>query len=429
MAQGLKKTPLYELHRELGAKMTEFAGYEMPVQYSLGILGEHQHTRTKSGLFDVSHMGQVILRGRSYQETALALERAIPMDALGLDVGRQRYGFLTTDNGGILDDLMFSNRGDHIFVVLNAACKDSDIVHLRTLLEPDISIEVIENRALIALQGPASEAVLSEFNSQIKAMNFMDVETLSIAGAECWVSRSGYTGEDGFEISIPASAAESVTKSILSKEEVELIGLGARDSLRLEAGLCLYGHDIDEATSPVEAALTWAIQKVRRTHGERAGGFMGSEIISQQIEKGTDKKRVGLLPQTRAPMREGIEIFATESSKKVIGKITSGGFSPSLGYPIAMGYPRLGLNPPEVIFPITFFEDSVAKISMPSLIGARVCGRSPTLFLSVPFSICWEIISLPIKPPALSPWVLLTFWIAHVKAASTGEVASSISWP
>ena len=338
MAQGLKKTPLYELHRELGAKLTEFAGYEMPVQYSLGILGEHQHTRTKSGLFDVSHMGQVILRGRSYQETALALERAIPMDALGLDVGRQRYGFLTTDNGGILDDLMFSNRGDHIFVVLNAACKDSDIVHLRTLLEPDISIEVIENRALIALQGPASEAVLSEFNSQIKAMNFMDVETLSIAGAECWVSRSGYTGEDGFEISIPASAAESVTKRILSKEEVEFIGLGARDSLRLEAGLCLYGHDIDEATSPVEAALTWAIQKVRRTHGERAGGFMGSEIISQQIETGTDKKRVGFLPQTRAPMREGIEIFATEVSKKVIGKITSGGFSPSLGYPIAMGY-------------------------------------------------------------------------------------------
>ena len=338
MAQGLKKTPLYDLHCELGAKLTEFAGYEMPVQYSLGILGEHQHTRTKAGLFDVSHMGQVILRGRSYQETALALERAIPVDVLGLDVGRQRYGFLTTDDGGILDDLMFSNRGDYIFVVLNAACKDSDIVHLRTLLEPDISIEVIENRALIALQGPASEAVLSEFNSQIKAMNFMDVETLSIAGAECWVSRSGYTGEDGFEISIPASAAQSVTKSILSKQEVEFIGLGARDSLRLEAGLCLYGHDIDEATTPVEAALTWAIQKVRRTHGERAGGFMGNEIIFQQIEMGTDKKRVGFLPQTRAPMREGTEIFATEVSKKVIGKITSGGFSPSLGYPIAMGY-------------------------------------------------------------------------------------------
>ena len=338
MSPALKKTPLYELHCELGAKLTEFAGYEMPVHYSLGILGEHQHTRTKAGLFDVSHMGQVILRGRSYQETAHALERAIPMDVLSLDVGRQRYGFLTTSKGGILDDLMFSNRGDHIFVVLNAACKVSDIVHLRTLLEPDISIEEIKDRALIALQGPASEAVLSEFNSQITTMKFMDVETLSIAGTECWVSRSGYTGEDGFEISIPASAAELVTKSILSKEEVEFIGLGARDSLRLEAGLCLYGHDINEATTPVEAALAWAIQKARRTNGKRAGGFMGSEVIAQQLEDGTDKKRVGFLPQTRAPMREGIEIFATETSKKVVGKITSGGFSPSLGYPIAMGY-------------------------------------------------------------------------------------------
>ena len=338
MSPALKKTPLYELHCELGAKLTEFAGYEMPVHYSLGILGEHQHTRTKAGLFDVSHMGQVILRSRSYQETALALERAIPMDVLSLDVGRQRYGFLTTSKGGILDDLMFSNRGDHIFVVLNAACKVSDIVHLRTLLEPDISIEEIKDRALIALQGPASEAVLSEFNSQISTMKFMDVETLSIAGTECWVSRSGYTGEDGFEISIPASAAELVTKSILSKEEVEFIGLGARDSLRLEAGLCLYGHDINEATTPVEAALAWAIQKARRTNGKRAGGFMGSEVIAQQLEDGTDKKRVGFLPQTRAPMREGIEIFATETSKKVVGKITSGGFSPSLGYPIAMGY-------------------------------------------------------------------------------------------
>ena len=338
MALALKKTPLYELHCELGAKLTEFAGYEMPVQYNLGILGEHQHTRTRAGLFDVSHMGQVILRGRSYQETALALEQVIPMDVLSLDVGRQRYGFLTTSKGGILDDLMFSNRGDHIFVVLNAACKDSDIVHLRTLLEPDIYIEEIKDRALIALQGPASEAVLSEFNSQITTMKFMDVETLSIAGTECWVSRSGYTGEDGFEISIPASAAELVTKSILSKEEVEFIGLGARDSLRLEAGLCLYGHDINEATTPVEAALAWAIQKARRTNGERAGGFMGSEVIAQQLEDGTDKKRVGFLPQTRAPMREGIEIFARETSKKVVGKITSGGFSPSLGYPIAMGY-------------------------------------------------------------------------------------------
>ncbi len=338
MAQALKRTPLYELHCELGAKLTEFAGYEMPVQYSLGILGEHQHTRTKAGLFDVSHMGQIILRGSSYQETALAFERAIPMDVLGLKVGRQRYGFLTTDGGGILDDLMFSNREDHIFVVLNAACKDSDIVHLRTLLEPEISIEVIENRALIALQGPASETVLSEFNSQISAMKFMDIETLSIAGAECWISRSGYTGEDGFEISIPSSAAEAITRSILSKQEVEFIGLGARDSLRLEAGLCLYGHDIDEETTPVEASLTWAIQKARRTNGERANGFLGDDIITQQLDTGTYRKRVGFLPQTRAPMREGVEIYETESSKEVIGKITSGGYGPTVGHPVAMGY-------------------------------------------------------------------------------------------
>ena len=338
MAQALKRTPLYELHCELGAKLTEFAGYEMPVQYSLGILGEHQHTRTKAGLFDVSHMGQITLRGSSYPETALALEKVIPMDVLGLKVGRQRYGFLTTDGGGILDDLMFSNREDHIFVVLNAACKDSDIVHLRTLLEPEISIEVIENRALIALQGPASETVLSEFNSQISAMKFMDIETLSIAGAECWISRSGYTGEDGFEISIPSSAAEAITRSILSKQEVEFVGLGARDSLRLEAGLCLYGHDIDEETTPVEASLTWAIQKARRTNGERAKGFLGDEIITQQLDMGTYRKRVGFLPQTRAPMREGVEIYETESSKEVIGKITSGGYGPTVGHPVAMGY-------------------------------------------------------------------------------------------
>ena len=338
MAQALKKTPLYELHQEFGAKLTEFAGYQMPVQYGLGILGEHQHTRTKAGLFDVSHMGQVILSGRSYKEIALAFEKLLPMDVLGLEAGRQRYGFLTTDSGGILDDLMFSNRGDHIFVVLNAACKGSDIMHLKSQLEPDITVQEIEDRALIALQGPASEAVLGELNPQIKKMKFMDVETLPIGGADCWVSRSGYTGEDGFEISIPAEAAESVTREILSNKIVEFIGLGARDSLRLESGLCLYGHDIDEATTPVEASLTWAIQKARRANGSRNGGFIGSEIILNQLDNGTDKKRVGFLPQTRAPMREGVEIFATETSKEVIGKITSGGYGPTVGHPIAMGY-------------------------------------------------------------------------------------------
>ena len=338
MTQSLRKTPLNALHREFGAKLTEFAGYEMPVQYRLGILGEHQHTRKKAGLFDVSHMGQVILSGQSYEETALALEKVLPMDVLGLEIGRQRYGFLTNDDGGILDDLMFSNRGDHIFVVLNAACKDSDIKYLRSLLEPNISIKEIENRALIALQGPASEAVLGKYHPQIKNMKFMDVETLTIDGAECWISRSGYTGEDGFEISIPAEAAEPITRSILSNQNVEFIGLGARDSLRLEAGLCLYGHDIDQATTPVEASLTWAIQKARRSNGSRASGFIGSEIILKQLAGGTNKKRVGLLPQTRAPMREGVEIFGTETSKDAIGKITSGGYGPTVGYPIAMGY-------------------------------------------------------------------------------------------
>ena len=338
MAQALRKTPLYDLHRDLGAKLTEFAGYEMPVQYGLGILGEHQHTRAKAGLFDVSHMGQVILRGRSYQETALALEKLLPTDVLGLEVGRQRYGLLTTNSGGILDDLMFSNRGDHIFIVLNAACKNSDIKHLKSLLEPEILVEEVLNRALIALQGPASETVLGELNPQVKNMKFMDVETLLVSGVECWISRSGYTGEDGFEISIPAADAELVTRSILSNENVEFIGLGARDSLRLEAGLCLYGHDINQATTPVEASLTWAIQKVRRANGERAGGFIGSKIILKQLDEGTERKRVGFLPQTRAPMREGVEVFETERSKDTIGIITSGGYGPTVGHPVAMGY-------------------------------------------------------------------------------------------
>jgi len=338
MAQALRKTPLYDLHRDLRAKLTEFAGYEMPVQYGLGILGEHQHTRAKAGLFDVSHMGQVILRGRSYTETALALEKLLPTDVLGLEVGRQRYGLLTTNSGGILDDLMFSNRGDHIFIVLNAACKNSDIKHLKSLLEPEILVEEVLNRALIALQGPASETVLGELNPQVKNMKFMDVETLLVSGVECWISRSGYTGEDGFEISIPAADAELVTRSILSNENVEFIGLGARDSLRLEAGLCLYGHDINQATTPVEASLTWAIQKVRRANGERAGGFIGSKIILKQLDEGTERKRVGFLPQTRAPMREGVEVFETERSKDTIGIITSGGYGPTVGHPVAMGY-------------------------------------------------------------------------------------------
>lgn len=335
MTEALKRTPFYDLHVSFGAKMVEFSGYEMPVQYPLGVMGEHNHTRAKAGLFDVSHMGQVVLRAKDYETAALGLERLIPMDVLGLGEGRQRYGFFTNEAGGILDDLMFANRGDHLFLVVNAACKDADIAHLRANLEPEITVKTIETRALLALQGPAAEAVLAEHHPAVAHMKFMDVETLPIAGAECWVSRSGYTGEDGYEISIPNAAALDVAKALLAHEDVEFIGLGARDSLRLEAGLCLYGHDIDTATTPVEAGLTWAMQKARRIGGDRAGGFPGAERILAELENGAARKRVGLRPTGRAPMREGVEIFADAAN---VGQITSGGFGPTVGGPVAMGY-------------------------------------------------------------------------------------------
>ena len=338
MGEDLNKTPFYDMHLKNGAKMVPFAGYDMPVQYPLGVMKEHQHTRTKAGLFDVSHMGQVILRGSDYDTAARALETLIPMDVQGLAQGRQRYGFFTNDTGGILDDLMFANRGDHIFMVVNAACKTADIAHLRAHLETEIHVKEITNRALLALQGPMAEAVLAEHYPPIVDMKFMDVDTIPIAGAECWVSRSGYTGEDGFEISIPHAAAETVAAALADHANVEWIGLGARDSLRLEAGLCLYGHDIDTATTPVEAALTWAVQKSRRAGGSAAGGFPGDSIILDQLAQGMSRKRVGLTPQTRAPMREGVILYASEYSSTQIGTVTSGGFGPTVGAPVAMGY-------------------------------------------------------------------------------------------
>ena len=338
MGEDLNKTPFYDMHLKNGAKMVPFAGYDMPVQYPLGVMKEHQHTRTKAGLFDVSHMGQVILRGADYASAARALEKLIPMDVQGLTEGRQRYGFFTNDAGGILDDLMFANRGDHIFMVVNAACKTADVAHLRAHLEPEIHVKEITNRALLALQGPMAEAVLAEHYPPIVDMKFMDVDTIPIAGAECWVSRSGYTGEDGFEISIPHAAAETVAAALADHADVEWIGLGARDSLRLEAGLSLYGHDIDTATTPVEAALTWAIQKSRRAGGSAAGGFPGDSIILDQLAQGVSRKRVGLTPQTRAPMREGVVLYASEDSSTQIGTVTSGGFGPTVEAPVAMGY-------------------------------------------------------------------------------------------
>lgn len=334
----LKHTPLFALHEALGAKMVPFAGYAMPVQYPLGVLKEHQHTRAKAGLFDVSHMGQVVLRANDPADARLALETLVPVDVLDLAEGRQRYGFFTNDHGGIEDDLMIANRGDHLFVVVNAACKAADIARLRGALEPNVTVKEITNRALLALQGPAAEAVLAEHYPAISEMKFMDVATLPLGGAECWVSRSGYTGEDGFEISVPEAAAVDLAKALLAHEDVEPIGLGARDSLRLEGGLCLYGHDIDSDTTPVSAGLTWAMQKVRRPGGARAAGFPGADEIFGELAEGCAQKRVGLRPEGRAPMREGVEIFAEASGGEPVGRVTSGGFGPTFGGPVAMGY-------------------------------------------------------------------------------------------
>jgi len=334
----LRQTPLHALHVALGAKMVPFAGYDMPVQYTLGVMKEHLHTRAKAGLFDVSHMGQVIVRGTTYKAAALGLEALIPVDVLGLGANRQRYGFFTNADGGIEDDLMLANREDHVFVVVNAACKDADISHMKAALEPDVTVTEITDRALLALQGPAAEGVLAALDPHAAEMRFMDVATLDLNGVEAWVSRSGYTGEDGYEISIPAGASEDVAKALLEHPDVEAIGLGARDSLRLEAGLCLYGHDLNGTTSPVEAGLTWAIQKVRRAGGEREGGFPGAQRILNELTNGAPRKRVGLLPEGRAPMREGVPLFSSEDATDPVGAITSGGFGPTVEGPVAMGY-------------------------------------------------------------------------------------------
>ena len=335
----LKRTVLYDLHLELGAKMVPFAGYEMPVQYPMGVLKEHLHTRAQAGLFDVSHMGQILLTAKSgrVEDAALALERLVPVDVAGLADGRQRYAFFTNDEGGILDDLMVANRGDHLFLVVNAACKEADFAHLTAGL-PDCDLGVVTDRALLALQGPAAEAALARLVPDVVEMRFMDVAIRQWDTAELWISRSGYTGEDGFEISVPNAFAEAFARKLLAMEEVAPIGLGARDSLRLEAGMCLYGHDIDEGTTPVEGNLTWAIQKARRAGGARAGGFPGAARILKDLADGPARRRVGLRPEGRAPMREGTEIYAGPEGGAPIGTVTSGGFGPSIEAPMAMAY-------------------------------------------------------------------------------------------
>ena len=336
----LKHTPLHALHASCGGKMVPFAGYDMPVQYATGVLREHLHTRTSAGLFDVSHMGQIALRPKSgnVADAALALERLVPQDILGVAAGRQRYAQFTNAAGGLLDDLMVANFGSHLFVVVNAACKAEDEAHLRANLSDVCVIEPLADRALIALQGPKAFSVLEKFCPEAPAMRFMDAGPHTVDGIDCFVSRSGYTGEDGFEISVPAEHAEALAKTLLESSDVLPIGLGARDSLRLEAGLCLYGHDIDTTTTPVEGALEWSIQKSRRHGGARPGGFPGADKILSQLEKGAPRRRVGLKPEGRAPVREGAPLFADAASSEQIGSVTSGGFGPSVNAPVAMGY-------------------------------------------------------------------------------------------
>jgi len=341
---GLLRTQLYDLHLELGAKMVPFAGYEMPVQYPMGVMKEHLHCRSAAGLFDVSHMGQVIVRPKSgdLTDVALALEAIAPQAFVELKEGRQRYGFFTNDDGGILDDLMVANRGDHLFVVVNAACKEADIAHMRTHMADNCDIEEITDRALLALQGPGAEAAIAGLVPDVAAMKFMDVITADSAFGPLWISRSGYTGEDGYEVSVEGAQAQGFARALLAAEGVAPIGLGARDSLRLEAGLCLYGNDIDETTTPVEAALVWGMQKARKPGGAREGGFPGAARILRELTEGATRQRVGLRPEGRAPMRAGTLLFADDTSEAPIGTVTSGAYGPTIEAPMSMGYVPAG---------------------------------------------------------------------------------------
>ncbi len=342
----LLSVPLNALHIELGARMVPFAGYSMPVQYPAGLMAEHAHTRIAAGLFDVSHMGQVRLDGASHEERALALESLIPMDVLGLGVGKQRYGFLTNDAGGIIDDLMFTNRGDHLFIIVNGACKHGDLKWMREYLavsHPSIKLTYLDQDALLALQGPQAVTALSRMIPGVEKLVFMTGGDFVWNGVMLFITRSGYTGEDGFEISVPGKQAEAFARALIAQPEVKPIGLGARNSLRLEAGLCLYGNDIDETTNPVEAALTWAIQKVRRVGGERPLGFPGAtHLIALSAMNITgegqkpSKKRVGLIAQARIPVRDGTELVSVDGQQ--VGKVTSGLLGPTINQPIAIGY-------------------------------------------------------------------------------------------
>jgi aminomethyltransferase len=330
----LHRTPLYDLHVKLGARIVPFAGYEMPVQYPTGIIAEHNWTRTSAGLFDVSHMGQAHVTGADHETVAKALEKLMPGDVLGLGAGRIRYTQLTNPEGGIIDDLMITRTGDdgRLYMVVNASRKDVDYAWLRQHLPKNVKLEPIEDRALIALQGPKAAAVLARHCQKAADLAFMTAMHDTFDGIDCHLSRSGYTGEDGFEISLAAKDVLTLAETLLADPQVKPVGLGARDSLRLEAGLCLYGHDIDEETSPVEADLVWSIGKRRRSEG----GFIGAPRITREIRDGAKRKRVGLRPEGRAPAREGSGIINDEG--RAIGLVTSGGFGPTVNGPVAMGY-------------------------------------------------------------------------------------------
>ena len=333
MSADLLKTPLHALHVELGAKMVPFGGYDMPVQYPTGLMTEHKHTRAAAGLFDVSHMGQLLLKGADADQ---ALETLVPVDIIDLPMFKQRYALFTNDTGGILDDLMVTRRADDIFVIVNAACKQQDIAHLQQHIGQRCTVQPLPDQALLALQGPQAVTALARLNPEVQKLTFMTGGHFNLNGADCFVTRSGYTGEDGFEISVPAAQAEALARVLLAQPEVKPIGLGARDSLRLEAGLCLYGHDINTDTSPVEGALTWAIQKVRRAGGARAGGYPGARVIDEQLAQGVQRKRVGLIGSERVPVREGAQIVAEDGTP--LGIVTSGSPGPSIYQPIALAY-------------------------------------------------------------------------------------------
>ncbi|MBH1957965.1 MAG: glycine cleavage system aminomethyltransferase GcvT [Burkholderiales bacterium] len=335
----LLKTPLNDLHAELGARMVPFAGYSMPVQYPAGLMAEHLHTRVAAGLFDVSHMGQLRLVG---PDAAAAFESLMPVDVIDLAPGRQRYGLLLNDAGGIIDDLMFFNRdhanGGDLFVIVNGACKAGDIAHIQARIGQRCEVIPMPEMALLALQGPQAVTALQRLAPGVEQLVFMTGGRFTVAGCDCFLTRSGYTGEDGFEISVHASQADALARALLAQPEVKPVGLGARNSLRLEAGLCLYGNDIDTTTTPVEASLNWAIQKVRRTGGARAGGFPGADKILAQLDNPASltRKRVGLMALERIPVRDHTALHSTDGAP--IGEVTSGLLGPTINQPVAMGY-------------------------------------------------------------------------------------------